>query len=652
MLANLKEKLIGLYRSLTRTAEEQPLHKLALAVGILLWAALLWAAAQGVRTRISPVWPWASARPSRPSTSSATPARARPTQCGCAAKSSAPPDLAADTTCIMPGKPESARGARWPMNRYKISDIKLALLEEEENLPAILREQGVNGQIEMAAAFDAAGFAILGPFVAVTTPHTGRSPNDKFVVEEETTKHEIAWGKVNASMSEEKYERILAKVLAYLEDKPVYVSDSFCGADPKHTLPVRFINQYAWQNLFVKQLFIRPDAEQLKGFKPDFTVIAAPGFLCDPKVDGTNSEACVLLNFKKRVVVIAGSQYAGEIKKSIFSVLNYLLPRQGVLSMHCSANVGTRGDVALFFGLSGTGKTTLSADASRTLIGDDEHGWSDTGVFNFEGGCYAKVIRLSPEGEPEIYQTTRRFGTILENVWIDFESRVGGASEFEQAGRDAANAGARQSSLAQGYTRVTAPYDGWVLQTLSEAGDLAVPGKPLMTLYAPLPLRAVVQVPASRGEAARAASRVEVQLPGADGATQWVNPSSRSVMPAADPVSQTIEWRLELPSNAVRGVVPGQQVRVRFVGGQAERVVVPASAILRRGELTAVYVATASGFALKAVRLGPDHGSAGVEVLAGLVADDRVALDPVRAGLAGARAAGAPAPAAAGSAAR
>lgn len=223
-----------------------------------------------------------------------------------------------------------------------------------------------------------------------------------------------------------------------------------------------------------------------------------------------------------------------------------------------------------------------------------------------------------------------------------------------QAGRDAANAGARQSSLAQGFTRVTAPYDGWVLQTLSEAGDLAVPGKSLMTLYAPLPLRAVVQVPASRGEAARVASRVEVQLPGAEGVSQWVSPSSRSVMPAADPVSQTIEWRLELPSAAVRGVVPGQQVRVRFVGGQAQRVVVPSSAVLRRGELTAVYVATANGFALKAVRLGPDHGSAGVEVLAGLGPDDRVALDPVRAGLAGARAAGAAArpPAAPSSATR
>ncbi len=215
-----------------------------------------------------------------------------------------------------------------------------------------------------------------------------------------------------------------------------------------------------------------------------------------------------------------------------------------------------------------------------------------------------------------------------------------------KAGQDVATAGARQSALSQGFTRVTAPYDGWVLQTLSEAGDLAVPGKPLMTLYAPLPLRAVVQVPASRGETARAASRIEVQLPGPDGTGQWVAPSSRSVMPAADPVSQTIEWRLELPTAAVRGVVPGQQVRVRFVGGQAQRVVVPAAAVLRRGELTAVYVATPTGFALKAVRLGPDHGAAGVEVLAGLGPDDRVALDPVRAGLAGARASGAAAPAA------
>ena len=233
-------------------------------------------------------------------------------------------------------------------------------------------------------------------------------------------------------------------------------------------------------------------------------------------------------------------------------------------------------------------------------------------------------------------------------------------SQFKAAaaGRDQASAGARQSALSQGFTRVTAPYDGWVLQTLSQAGDLAVPGKPLMTLYAPLPLRAVVQIPASRGEAARAASRIEMQLPGADGAGAWISPVSRAVMPAADPVSQTIEWRLELPATGAQALVPGQQVRVRFVGGQAQRVVVPASAVLRRGELTAVYVATPTGFVLKAVRLGADHGAAGVEVLAGLNAADRVALDPVRAGLQGARpaaaagAAPAVAPAASAAAAR
>jgi RND family efflux transporter MFP subunit len=209
-----------------------------------------------------------------------------------------------------------------------------------------------------------------------------------------------------------------------------------------------------------------------------------------------------------------------------------------------------------------------------------------------------------------------------------------------QAGRDQATAGARQSALAQGFTRVTAPYDGWVLQTQSEAGDLAVPGKPILTLYAPLPLRAVVQVPASRGESARSAGRIEIQVPDGKGGGAWVAPAGRNVMPAADPVSQTIEWRLELPAAGVQGLVPGQQVRVRFVGGKAQRTVVPASAVLRRGELTGVYVASGNGFALKAVRLGTDHGAAGIEILAGLTATDRVALDPVRAGLAGARPAG------------
>lgn len=216
-----------------------------------------------------------------------------------------------------------------------------------------------------------------------------------------------------------------------------------------------------------------------------------------------------------------------------------------------------------------------------------------------------------------------------------------------QAGRDQAQAGARQSALAQGYTRVTAPYDGWVLATQAQAGDLAYPGRPLLTVYAPLPLRATVQVPASRAEAARAAAQVEVLMPGAGGA-QWVRPVSRSVLPAADPVAQTVEWRLELPPAAAPAVVPGQQVRVRFAGGQSRRLVVPGAAVLRRGELTAVYVASGAAFVLKAVRLGTDHGAAGVEILAGLAAGDRVALDPVRAGLAGARPAAA-APAAAAS---
>ncbi len=208
-----------------------------------------------------------------------------------------------------------------------------------------------------------------------------------------------------------------------MSTRPAYVADCFCGADPKHTLPVRFINEFAWQNLFVKQLFIRPTAEQLKTFEPKFTVICAPSFLCDPKTDGTNSEAAIMLNFKRRLVLIAGSQYAGEMKKSIFSVMNYLMPKSNVFSMHCSANMGKSGDTALFFGLSGTGKTTLSADPKRQLIGDDEHGWSEEGIFNFEGGCYAKMIKLSKEKEPQIWDALK-FGSVLENVIIDDESRI------------------------------------------------------------------------------------------------------------------------------------------------------------------------------------------------------------------------------------
>ena len=212
-------------------------------------------------------------------------------------------------------------------------------------------------------------------------------------------------------------------MLAHLADRELYVQDLYAGADPTYRLSVRFIQELAWQNLFVRNLFIVPPAEDLASFAPQFTVITAPSFHAQPDRHGTRSDVAVVVNVATREVLIAGTSYAGENKKSIFTVLNYLLPLQGVLSMHCSANIGTGGDTALFFGLSGTGKTTLSSDPKRRLIGDDEHGWSDTGIFNFEGGCYAKMIRLSAEAEPQIFETTRRFGTVLENVVIDADTR-------------------------------------------------------------------------------------------------------------------------------------------------------------------------------------------------------------------------------------
>jgi len=263
-----------------------------------------------------------------------------------------------------------------------------------------------------------------GAFRVETGKYTGRSPKDKFIVKETETEKDVYWGAVNQPLSPEVFNRLYEKALAYLSQKDkLYVFDGFAGADPEYRLAVRFINEYAWQNLFVHQLFIRPDKEQLKQHTPQFTVISVPGLQADPATDGTRSEAFIVISFEKRVVLIGGTHYAGEMKKSIFSVLNYLLPKQGVLSMHCSANVGKNGDVALFFGLSGTGKTTLSADPERALIGDDEHGWSDQGVFNFEGGCYAKCIRLSAENEPEIWNAIK-FGTVLENVAVNEKSRV------------------------------------------------------------------------------------------------------------------------------------------------------------------------------------------------------------------------------------
>ena len=266
--------------------------------------------------------------------------------------------------------------------------------------------------------------AHMGPIVVRTGYHTGRSPNDKFLVKEETSDKNIWWGKVNKSMTEEQYNRLFAKMMAYIQGKDLYVEDCFVCADDKYRFPIRVITETAWHNLFARNMFRRySDPAELEKHNPQFTVIQMPNFHANPQNDGTNSEVFVLINFGKKLVLIGGSSYAGEIKKSIFTILNYLMPMNNVMSMHCSANVGDRGDVALFFGLSGTGKTTLSADPTRKLIGDDEHGWSEEGVFNYEGGCYAKVIRLSEEAEPDIYQTTRMFGTILENVQIDAQTR-------------------------------------------------------------------------------------------------------------------------------------------------------------------------------------------------------------------------------------
>ncbi len=258
-----------------------------------------------------------------------------------------------------------------------------------------------------------------GALVVETGEHTGRSPLDKFIVDEPTASDDIWWGDVNAATSEENFERLHAKVLAYFQNRDLYVQDLYAGADPDYRLPVRVVSESAWHAMFAANMFIQPGHGELQDFVPGFTVLHAPYLHADPERDGTNSQTFIVVHFGRRLVLIGGTSYAGEIKKSIFSVLNYMLPPRGVLPMHCSANIGPGGDTAIFFGLSGTGKTTLSADSSRRLIGDDEHGWSDSGVFNFEGGCYAKVIRLSPEAEPEIYATTRRFGTILENVVMD-----------------------------------------------------------------------------------------------------------------------------------------------------------------------------------------------------------------------------------------
>jgi phosphoenolpyruvate carboxykinase (ATP) len=278
--------------------------------------------------------------------------------------------------------------------------------------------------VEEALANGEGMLAKDGPLVVKTGKHTGRSASDKFIVRDATTETTIDWGKTNIGMEPAHFAALKADFLAELAKKPkLYIADLFGGSQPEYRVNVRVINEYAWHNQFIRTLLVRPEAAELTAMVPEYTIIDLPSFRADSARHGCRSETVIAVNFTEKLILIGGTAYAGEMKKSVFGILNYLLPEQGVMPMHCSANIGSNGDTAVFFGLSGTGKTTLSADASRTLIGDDEHGWSDTAVFNFEGGCYAKMINLSPEAEPEIFATTKRFGTVLENVVMDPETR-------------------------------------------------------------------------------------------------------------------------------------------------------------------------------------------------------------------------------------
>ena len=266
---------------------------------------------------------------------------------------------------------------------------------------------------------DEAQVAHMGPIVTHTGSRTGRSPNDKFIVMEPSCADKVWWGPVNRPIETERFDAIISRLEGYLQGKDIYVQDCYAGADPEHRIPIEIVTEKAWHSLFARNMFI----ERTSGEPAEFTVVSLPDFHAVPEIDGTSSEAFVLVNFARKLVLIGGTAYAGEIKKSVFTLMNFILPQKGVFPMHCSANIGTDGCSTIFFGLSGTGKTTLSADPERRLIGDDEHGWGDNGVFNFEGGCYAKVIRLSAEAEPDIYDATRRFGTIIENVPINEQTR-------------------------------------------------------------------------------------------------------------------------------------------------------------------------------------------------------------------------------------
>ena len=309
-----------------------------------------------------------------------------------------------------------ARKADFNLSNQGVGNLRLAywnLTTEALYEEAVFRGEGVT--------------ASGGPFVAHTGKHTARSANDKFVVRHIDSENNIWWGVYNRPFATEKFDELYARMLGYLQGRDVFVQDLYGGADANYRLPVRFVTEQAWHSMFLRNMFILPQSlEEYKRFVPEFTIFAAPGFKGTASIDNTNSETFIVLNFEKKLAIVGNTAYAGELKKTVFTLLNYLLPLEGVLSMHCSANVNPddSNDVALFFGLSGTGKTTLSADPTRRLIGDDEHGWSVNGVFNFEGGCYAKVIGLSETAEPEIYATTKMFGTILENVPFDPITRL------------------------------------------------------------------------------------------------------------------------------------------------------------------------------------------------------------------------------------
>ena len=306
----------------------------------------------------------------------------------------------ATTMPARPAVPAAAR-IRPPVGRHVRANLSTAALVED----AIRAGEGM--------------LAADGPLVVRTGKHTGRSPQDKFIVDEPSSRDKIWWGEVNRPISQDHYDRLRARLVEYCKDRDLYAQDCLIGADPAHQRRLRVMTETAWASVFARNLFRRPTLEQLAGFQPNFTILCVPSFEADPSTEGTRTGTAILLDLARMEIIIVGTEYAGEIKKSAFTVMNYLMPDEGVLPMHSSVNVGADGDSVVFFGLSGTGKTTLSADPERSLIGDDEHGWGDQGLFNFEGGCYAKTIRLSPMYEPDIYQTTRRFGTVLENVDLD-----------------------------------------------------------------------------------------------------------------------------------------------------------------------------------------------------------------------------------------